>query len=279
MAFVVIGLILSTGVVLAGLLAPGSLDGLAAAWAHAWGLIAGGLGLALFPVVSLLVRLLGPFAPALFDALHEIALLIGRMVGAVRSFLAWLVLLLTLPLPRIFDVELIEALLHSPAMHISVRWLALVLLVAGGGLIFWLALRRALASPLADGDEVRDSILSGPLIWAQLRGLLARRRQRPERGSPPYLPLAGPGDDPRLIVRRAYQAMLEWALSIPLPRAAGQTPGAYADALAGLVPEGREAIQRLTGVYLLARYAAEAPSLEDARFAEGAVACLRQLRD
>ena len=79
------------------------------------------------------------------------------------------------------------------------------------------------------------------------------------------------------MVRRAYQAMLEWAQSASLPRAAGQTPRAYADVLAGAVPQAREAIGALTSVYLVARYADEPPSLEQARHAEGAAARLPQV--
>jgi Domain of unknown function (DUF4129) len=89
--------------------------------------------------------------------------------------------------------------------------------------------------------------------------------------------LRGAPDDARLIIRRAYQAMLEWAQSLRLPRAAGQTPRAYAQMLAGAVPEGHEAIELLTQAYVVARYAAEAPSLEHARRAEGAMARLKAL--
>ena len=71
--------------------------------------------------------------------------------------------------------------------------------------------------------------------------------------------------------------MLEWARSLRLPRAAGQTPRAYAQMLAGAVPEGHDAIDLLTQAYVVARYAAEAPSLEHARRAEGAMARLKAL--
>jgi hypothetical protein len=47
--------------------------------------------------------------------------------------------------------------------------------------------------------------------------------------------------------------------------------------LAGAVPQEREAIGALTSAYLVARYAPEAPSLEQARRAESAVARLRQV--
>jgi hypothetical protein len=92
-----------------------------------------------------------------------------------------------------------------------------------------------------------------------------------------YLALSGGPDDARLIIRRAYQAMLEWARSLRLPRAAGQTPRAYAQMLAGAVPAGHEAIVVLTQAYVLARYAAESPSLEQARSAQGAMARLKAL--
>jgi hypothetical protein len=47
--------------------------------------------------------------------------------------------------------------------------------------------------------------------------------------------------------------------------------------LAGAVPECHEAIDLLTQAYVLARYAAEAPTLDQARRAEGAVARLKAL--
>ncbi len=76
-------------------------------------------------------------------------------------------------------------------------------------------------------------------------------------------------------MRRAYQTMLEWARTLSLPRQAGQTPAAYAQALARALPRGRGAIEALTGAYERARYAAEPPSAEDARTALGALSTLQ----
>ena len=144
-------------------------------------------------------------------------------------------------------------------------------------IIFWLAARRLGLLRTLDEDELRESILSGDLLWAQLRQLFRRRPPVAAQKSP-YLDLTGSPDDARLRVRRAYQGMLEWARSIRLPRAAGQTPGSYARLLAGAVPEAHEAIDILTQAYMQARYAAEAPALEVARSAEGAAAQLSALR-
>jgi hypothetical protein len=108
-------------------------------------------------------------------------------------------------------------------------------------------------------------------LLQQLFNLFHRKPSVPA-AQPPFLPLAGPRDDPRLMVRRAYQAMLAWALSLSLPaRRAGQTPQAYAETIAQSLPQGRPDLDVLTRAYLAARYAAEGPSLEEARSAQGAV--------
>lgn len=110
---------------------------------------------------------------------------------------------------------------------------------------------------------------------SQLKRLLSRLRPRRAPPPPPrYLTLTGPPDDPRLIVRRAYQALLEWAASLGLSRAPRQTPSAYADVLTRAAPDLREPIAIVTGAYVQARYAAAGPSLEAARRAEAAMAQL-----
>jgi hypothetical protein len=71
--------------------------------------------------------------------------------------------------------------------------------------------------------------------------------------------------------------MLEWAQTVTLPRTPSQTPAQYATKLARAAPEGAEAVATLTRAYLHARYAAEAPSLDEARSAESAAAQLKAL--
>jgi hypothetical protein len=194
----------------------------------------------------------------------------------IRGLLAGLGRLVGSRLPKLFTEEQIEQFINSPVVQASGRWSLVLVFLLVALVVFVLAVRRLSRLSAFSEDELRDSVFSMPLLLSQLRQLFQRQQRRPAAASP-YLPLAGAPDDARLMVRRAYQAMLEWAQSASLPRAAGQTPRAYAEVLAGAVPQEREAIGALTSVYLVARYADEAPSLEQARRAQGAAARLRQV--
>ncbi len=172
--------------------------------------------------------------------------------------------------------DLLDAITHSPAFQTasqSFTWLVIVLAL---GFIFWLAARRLWRlTGGGNADEIHESIFSSELLLNQLKNLFSRKSQPPQPGSP-YLPLAGPADDPRLIIRRAYQSLLEWAKALGHPRAPKETPLAFANSLIQSTPQHQEAITTLTSAYLTARYAADAPPLEDARRAEAAAAELRQ---
>ena len=164
-----------------------------------------------------------------------------------------------------------------PALNFARRGLVLAVIVAAVVLVFWWAVRRFTGRARRDADETRENIATRELLLAQLKNLL-HRRQRDGAARPAYLALSGANDDPRLIVRRAYQAMLEWAPVLSLPaRRAGQTPAAYAETLRQALPEGEAAIETLTGAYVLARYAAEAPSMDVAQAAMSAIKHLRSL--
>ncbi len=166
---------------------------------------------------------------------------------------------------------------QHPTLNLARQGVSLAVLALIVGLIFWWALRRFARAKRKNVDEMRDSIATRDLLLSQLRALL-RRPARAGTGEPSYLALNGPRGDPRLMVRRAYQSLLEWAPSFSLPRrSAGQTPAAYAATLAAALPQGREAIEALTGAYVQARYAAEAPSLDDAHSAQGALSRLQAL--
>lgn len=276
-AAAVIGLVVFVGLVAAQLLAPESVRQLAALLDLGLTLALTAVALVVTPAFLLLFALLGPLGPALAQA--ALALLNGlqRVAEILRGFVASLLRgLAGSRFSRVLDAERIEQFINSPAVQASGRWGLVLVFLLLALVVFWLAVRRLTRLTSADGDEVRDSVFSVPLLLSQLRQLFQPARRRlpaPSR----YLPLAGAPDDARLIVRRAYQAMLEWAQSASLPRAAGQTPRAYAEVLAGAVPQEREAIGALTSAYLVARYASEAPSLEQARHAESAAARLRQV--
>ena len=181
------------------------------------------------------------------------------------------------PSPSQVARDALESIAQNPVLGAARQTLFLLLILAVLVLGFWWAVRRIAAIGRQDVDETRESIATRDLLVDQLRSLFAWRRPRTSTPLRPYLTLTGSMDDPRLIVRRAYQAMLEWAQSFSAPRAAGQTPAAYAETLSSAVPQGREAISILTRAYVLARYAAESPSLDEARRAERAVTQLRAI--
>jgi hypothetical protein len=222
---------------------------------------------------------------------NAVTIAIVVFMGTIVFFVAWLVTPLLqqmagvlgnnpfqfprFPAPQELGPQTLAFFERYPALNVARQGLSLLLLFLVIGLVFWWAVRRFGRLANRGGDEIRDSIATPELLLSQLRSLF-RRRGRAAAGGPPYLALSGPRDDPRLIVRRAYQAMLAWAQTFSLPpRQAGETPAAYAATLAAALPEGREAFETLARVYALARYAADSPSLDQARRAQAALAQLQ----
>jgi hypothetical protein len=275
-AAVVIGLVLAAGLALASLVAPDTFQRLA----ESFDTIANGVGTVLalliapfaLAAMALMQPWMGGLARLLLSALEVLRGVLLRLSSLVGVILQ----LLSVRAPINAVVQRLEAFIASPAVQGTGRWASFVGVLLLLAVVFWLAARRLGVFRTLDEDEQRDSILSGELLWAQLRQLF-RRRPAASRALSPYLDLSGSSDDARLRVRRAYQAMLEWARTIRLPRAAGQTPGSYARLLSGAVPEAHDAIEILTTAYMQARYAAEAPAPEVARSAEGAAARLTEL--
>ncbi len=162
--------------------------------------------------------------------------------------------------------------LNSPTFISLSRGAAigLVLLAIAITAIWWLyRSRKRAAKPT---DEIRDSIASRELLWAQLKQLLARLRSRQGSALPPlYLSLNGTPDDPRVIIRRAYRSMLDWARAHGYSRFPYQTPSLYAIALSEKFPFAKEPIDSLTRSYLLARYSIDPLSPEESRRAQDAI--------
>jgi hypothetical protein len=258
-------------------IAPQTLQRLAGSLGVLSDTVLAGAGLLLVPVLNWIGQRLAPWLPALAGMLERFVTYLAIVLDRLQSLALFLTQLVERGLPRIIHSDRLQAWLASPAFQAGLRWAGLLVLLALAAALFWLAARRLWGQATDDADEQRESVLSASLLLAQLRALLNRRPRRPRRPAPAYLSLSGAPDDARLIIRRAYQAMLEWAQSLRLPRAAGQTPRAYAQMLAGAVPEAHDAIDLLTQAYVLARYAAETPSLEQARRAEGAMARLKAL--
>jgi hypothetical protein len=161
---------------------------------------------------------------------------------------------------------------RHPVLNIVRQGALLAVIALVVGLLFWWAVRRLARPNRGDVDEQRESIASRQLLLEQLRNLLRRRTRAAASGSP-YLDLVGPRDDPRLMIRRAYQALLSWALAQSFPRRrAGQTPAMYARVLAPMLPEAAPALETLAALYAKARYAGRPPTLAEARAAQSALA-------
>lgn len=170
-------------------------------------------------------------------------------------------------------VENMRLLVGAPAVRFAMFVILAIIVV----LIFWIAVRRfRLLAAQGEADETRESVFSRELLMSQLKALFSRRGPPPP-ASPPYLAL-GAGEDPRIVVRRAYQTMLDWALSRSLRRAPAQTPALYAETIGAAAPQVAETITILTAVYVRARYDARPVSPDDARRAQAAAEQLLALR-
>ena len=240
---------------------------------------------AIFAVLTPVVRILVAGLLAVFIAIVYVGLLIAQLVApAILSVLEFIGRLPTLgpAAPPDFGqltqevTRLIDA---YPAARLALNGGGIVLLLAAIAFVFWLALVRLGRWPRgASGvDETRESIASRVLIAGQLRDLLAKLRPRRAREANPYLRLDGPPGDRRLLVRRAYQAMLAWAVERGHPRDPALTPDRYAERLSARLPQMRDPLALLTAAYLKARYASQSPSTVEVEQAQQALDRLKQI--
>ncbi len=258
----VIGLVILAGLAVAALIAPETFNLVVAIFGPVVDLLALGLLLLFTAITYALFWLFEPLLRILSAFLWQIL----RRFNLGQP-----------PDPGQFSAEeMVQTIMNMPLIKAATQTIAILLIVLIVTLVFWLAVRRLLLLTNQNAvEETRESIFSGDLLLRQLKNLFARKGKPPLPG-PPYLSLTGPRDDPRLIVRRAYQSMLDWAKAAGRPRAPKQTPIMYADSLTQSAPQHGDAIATLTRAYLTARYAADAPSLEDARQAEAAMVGLQR---
>lgn len=169
----------------------------------------------------------------------------------------------------------------SPAARQGLGVLLALVVLAGVGWILYRTARRLslFAGPVADAGEQRSTALSLRLLQRQVRD--AFRRLRRSRSAPLPLVMLGAGGARRAI-RRAYRTVLRRAIVLDTPREKGQTPDAYADALADLCRGETSSIETLTAAYDAARYGASPPTQQEVQAARQAAArvdaALRQRR-
>ncbi|HZY46069.1 MAG TPA: DUF4129 domain-containing protein, partial [Anaerolineae bacterium] len=162
--------------------------------------------------------------------------------------------------------------LNSPTfVTISRSAILMAILIVIALVAIW-SLRRSGLLGKKQPYEIRESIASRQLLWSQLKNLLARLWSRSSSVTHSmYLTLDGSADDPRLIIRRAYRSMLDWARLNGRARFPYQTPLKYADALGADLPHAKEAIASLTQSYVLARYSIDPLPPDEARRAQAAL--------
>ena len=116
-AAVFVGLVLAGGLAVARVVAPEALDSLDASLGALAGQLVGPIGMALAPLVMLVQWLTSPFFPALARLLHNVAASIEDVVGRIHALLGFLVQLLSVKLPRLFNFKPVEAWLSSPGSN------------------------------------------------------------------------------------------------------------------------------------------------------------------
>jgi hypothetical protein len=248
----------------------------------------------------LLGLLLGQiFAPG---TLEVVADLLAGILRAVGWLLSWAIFIISYPIFKLLEwlmsridlpegdeetmqirppadlseqfQELAEETVTGPGSQFP-WWILLALIAAAVLLVVFVLAFRRFRTYAEDGEveETRESILSLDLLKAQLAGWLRGRGARKPVEPDPYARI--PGDDPRLRVRRTYQALLAWAAARGLARQPGLTPEDYAGVLAGVYPASRDQFTDITAAYYEARYS---PLPVPAARAEGVEAAWQQVQ-
>jgi hypothetical protein len=265
--FGVVGAILLTGVVIAGIFSPDTLRQFLSSIGP--GLSAVGnvvLGL-LRPIFTFLAWLISPLIPILQFILR----------GVMEGILTFLRVLheIGVQINTLRAQQAIQTFLDSPEFATFSRGTTVVLILLLFAVLAIWALRRSGLLSRRNPDETRESVATRDLLLQQLKNFLARWRGRSAVPTPPYLTLSG--DDPRTTVRLTYQSFLEWARVTVGARTPHQTPAKYADSLVTHLPSQRVAITTLTETYVRARYAVEEPSAADVRAAQESLASLQTI--
>ena len=263
----VVGLILVGGLSVTGVLSPETLNRFVAAIGPLLSALGSFLEALLVAIFAVLSWLATPFIPLLQWLARALYSVLFTALSVLNS--------IGLAVNNLRRPEEVDNFFNSPEfVSISRGATVAVILVLFVVVSIWVLRRWGLLAGKRS-DEIRESIASRDLLLKQVRELLARWRKGVPASPPPYFVLDGPPEDPRLMARRAYQSMLDWATGLGRPRFPYQTPTTYAAALGAELPSVREAIDALTAIYVQARYATDPPSLDEARRAQQAALDLR----
>jgi hypothetical protein len=199
---------------------------------------------------------------------YLIFLVLEPLINALRALLRPGELAESVQLPDFREQleELAESTARSPvAIGEWFRWAGLAAVLLGIGLIFALALRRFWQGRDEEVEETRETVFSSALVLDQMSALwrkwLQRLRRKAVARSDPYLSLEGEVATRRAI-RAIYQMLLAAAAQRGWPRLRSQTPAEYQRSLEEELPGTWDVLSTVTGGYLEARYAPEAPAEE-----------------
>jgi Domain of unknown function (DUF4129) len=241
-----------------------------------------------FAIIQPLLDALSSFITAILTVLFTVAAWLATPLLPILQWIAQLIFKvlmagltllnnLGLVIDRLKATNDFNDFLNSPTFVTVSRSVVLIAILIVIALVAIWGLRRSGLLGKKQADEIRESIASRQLLWAQLKNLLARLWSRSSSVvQSMYLTLDGSSDDPRLIIRRAYQSMLEWARLNGRARFPYQTPLMYADALGADLPHINEAIASLTHAYVLARYSIDPLPPDEARRAQAALEQLQE---
>lgn len=151
------------------------------------------------------------------------------------------------------------------AAIMAVKWLVIALIVAAVIFILAKAISRFRAQRAREEiEEIHESLWSWRGVRDDLRLLLNMIGKRFQRKRVPVAvkPDIDEGTSRRLNVREIYRHLLREAACSGLARYRHETASEYASRLEQAVPDGREPLDRLTGLYIDVRYGETSPPEE-----------------
>lgn len=150
-----------------------------------------------------------------------------------------------------------------PAMLVTaIKWVVIALIVAAVIFILAKAVSRFRAQRAREEiEEIHESLWSWRGVRDDLRLLFRMMGKRFQRKRVPVAALADTdeGTSRRLNVREIYRHLLREAARSGLARYRHETASEYASRLEQAVPDGREPLDRLTGLYIDVRYGETSP--------------------
>jgi hypothetical protein len=221
-------------------------------------------------VVTFFSRVMNAFSDIFFRILGYIFLPFGYLVEWLYQVGMRIINFFRGQNPEPFKIEGLGEMMEKPEEAITtglppevlmvLKWLFFILIAAG--LIYLLSravFRYTSFREKGDVDEVHESLWSWDLFKADLNLLLNRLRRMAPSGKPQAEPVPLPAwysdsFTEMLTIRQIYECLLWETSRISLPRRHYETPGEYARRLGHNVPESRELLDEITGIYVEARY-------------------------